>query len=406
MQNTPAKQTKSKTVSKTTGAPDAYTFDETDEFISGNSFLSTSYSPYNAHKMSRDVPFTKVVSKKKSNLTNALRGKKAKRDNLSKSVTMKRKGSVGKKVEEDKKKTSTPLLVESANGGSRANQATSQEKLRRSLRVSVTKLDLNFSVTPILPVDTPVSPKRRAKKDYDAKLDSYVAPPKCQATPNIPAEKTNCKKTLRQALLTPQASFPLALQDPSSVLPLQVTSTVPAVSEKKDLKRKYSKSNPPKSVESECRIPAKRRKDDRPKSKQSPKSLRQQGQMFEKLERKSSNKEVIPKQTRVSRSKGSLGKKSLRQYEPVASTQVISQEAELSGVWKPGKEKMYCTPHLYDSGISMGDDTGTSSRMEDSSTPSLPGFMEEEPLQWELQDFSLSPLSLPIAHSSVEPGKF
>ena len=412
LQNTPARQTKSKskTASTTSGAPDAYEFDETDDFISGRSSLPTSFSPYGAQKISRNAPFTKTVPKKKGKTTNQQKGKRAKQDNLSKSVTKKLR--VSRKVKEDEKKTSTPLLVESANSASKAAQKVSPGKLRRSPRVILPKLELDFSVTPILPVFTPVSPKQRAKGVHDA---SYVAASKSQVTPFLPADQSDRQKTRRQAVLTrhSQSSFSLALHDSASVSQPKGTLAVSTVTEKKDSKRKRSKSNSTRSVETDGNAPAKRQKADHPKTKQDPQSSKQQRQASKKLSKcpkqpkKSSQKEAYSKQTPVPYSRDSLGKKSSKQRNPVTSTQVSHQGAELTGLWEQGKEKMCCvvTPYLHDSGISMGNGTSTS-RMTDSSMPSLPGFMEEEPLQCELQDFSSSPLSQPKTAHSFEPGNF
>ena len=355
--------------------------------------------------MSMYAPFTKTVPKKKGKTTNLQKGKMAQQDNLLKSVSRRRrKGGVSRNVEEDEKKTSTPVVVESSNGASKAQQEIADGKLRRSPRVTVPKLDLDFSVTPILPVFTPISPKQRAKKDNDA---SYVAAPKPQVTPHIPAEKSERRKTRRQSA---QSSFSTPSQGSASVMQPQATSVVSTVSEKKDLKRKRSQSNPPKSMETEHSAAAKRLKADHLKAKQGAQPSKPQKQVSKKLTncpkqpKKSSKKEAPSKQTPDPYKRHSLSTKSLQQH---TGTQITTpQEAEPASVWEPGKEKMYCivTPYLHDSGISMGSDTSTS-RMVGSSTSSLPGFMEEEPFQSEHQDFSSSPSSLPKTDFSFEPGE-
>ena len=61
---------------------------------------------------------------------------------------------------------------------------------------------------------------------------------------------------------------------------------------------------------------------------------------------------------------------------------------------------MYCTPRLYDSGISMG-----SNLSKDNATPSshsLPGFMEDEPLQCDSGNLNDSSINTP---SVSDPGK-
>ena len=353
--------------------------------------------------MSMYAPFTKTVPKKKGKTTNLQKGKMAQQDNLLKSVSRRRKGGVSRKVEADEKKTSTPVVVESSNGASKAQQEIADGKLRRSPRVTVPKLD--FSVTPILPVFTPISPKQRAKKDNDA---SYVAAPKPQVTPHIPAEKSEQRKTRRQSA---QSSFSTPLQGSASVMQPQATSMVSTVSEKKDLKRKRSQSNPSKSMETGHCAAAKRQKADHLKAKQGAQPSKPQKQVSKKLTncpkqpKKSSKKEAPSKQTPYPYKRDSLSTKSLQQHIPM--TQITTpQGAEPASVWEPGKEKMYCvvTPYLHDSGISMGSNTSTS-RMVGSSTSSLPGFMEEEPFQSELQDFSSSPSSLPKTDFSFEPGE-
>ncbi|KAK7104239.1 hypothetical protein V1264_018993 [Littorina saxatilis] len=400
-------QTKSKTTKKTPSFQDAYEFNESDEFINGlgDSFLFTPASKSSRQKVpkkvTQKVPKTVTLIKvkfqsntlKKPNSSKVpQKGKKDELTSLSKSVKAVREKKVS---DRSQKKTSTPLLSESVNSASTEKQGSSLSRVRRSPRIIIPRLNLDLSVTPILPVanGTPVfqSLRVRAKKleGNDPNVDSFMCaqkPKSPQETPSCPGEKVERRASLRRAAVTVQTSESLTPTGTACVSKIRGVSKVSVVVEKKDLKRKQSESKPlgVKAASSVTSTSVKRQK-----PAQSQSTEKKQNQASAKVSN-SAAKSLNSKQQAYlklnsEKTAASLSSKYFtRPRKPAPKSMPVQQK-------DAADNDVDSSPSLHDSGISFGSDSASSRATDASGNPSLPGFMEDEPLQSDLQDLS-SPL--------------
>jgi hypothetical protein len=324
----------------------------------------------------------------------------------------------------DVKKTSTPVgsttpeFSESTVRGSRTC---------RSPRIVIPKLDLDMTVTPILPVTTPSFEKNQQRS---AKSVSFSNKPKChfvEATPKLPTEKVSAKRTgsgkqqckpesdkkdlkrkqtakdeesaSREPVATggQRSSTRTAKKQKLAGSSLDEIST--AQSGLFDSKKKPEASSVKHSEDDKNPLPAEsatpcsqnQNASHSKKPKPMRNSVRKKNSSAVKSTKKTSNTGKNKVSGNVSAPKGKKPK-------------AVVDDGEVGGVWQPGKEKMYCTPHLYDSGISLGEDVSAASA---SSPPALtlPDFMEDEPLQSDLRDLTASPVTSPVSIPSLDPGK-
>ncbi|XP_076464089.1 uncharacterized protein LOC143296166 [Babylonia areolata] len=388
---------------------DQYEFDETDDFISGNSFLSASFSANGSQKTPEKGLLTtvrpskvNVIKQQKGNVTKQQKG----------NVTKQQKGNVTKQQKgkekkghnqcappaENKKKTSTPLS-EVADRMSKPGKSCG--KGQRYLQVLVPKLglDMDMSVTPILPI-TDQSPRTQAslrqlgKKGSDGKSVSFEDL-KEHLPSQTPAGKINCKKTPRKAVVVSKSSSSSAsgsFKEPAlPVLPLASAVSAPAPRKteqrttesapapRKTLKRKMCELREEDAVD---RAAAKCQKTDLPKTKQSLVTCKKSG-----LSQKA--KECV---------KNRWAKK----YPPSSQTQLSPPQMRILRQRTPTPSVQGEEEGTHDSGISLGEDLSTSEDRNSAATPTLPGFMEDEPLQGNMDFLNTSPLSSVEFTSSKE----